>query len=260
MKGLLRDITVMGRELSVYLPPEYGCGKERFPVVYVQDGGDLFLHQVSNLEKLFSRGVIRRLILVGIKPGRRNDEYTPWPAPALSGRFAPFGGQGRGYLDFLANQLNPYIDDTYQTLAGPENTAIAGASLGGLVSMYAAHLYPGIFGGIASISGSFWYDGFVGFMRSAAFANVKQKIYLDVGTLEGAGKTNIQAAMVEKTREAYEILLEKGFSPEHCRLALQAGAAHGPEFFLQPGRFQAALQWLFPGAAGKRIKERNYGL
>ncbi|SDN02716.1 Predicted hydrolase of the alpha/beta superfamily [Dendrosporobacter quercicolus] len=249
MNGLLRYITVMGRDLSVYLPPEYAYGQDRFPVVYVQDGGDLFLHQISSLEELFSRCVIRRLIFVGIKPGRRNDEYTPWPSPALSGRFAPFGGQGRGYLDFLANQLKPYIDDTCRTLASPENTAIIGASLGGLISMYAAYLYPDIFGGIGSISGSFWYEGFMDFMRTAALANAQQKIYLDVGTLEGAGKTNLQAAMLEKTRQAYDILLQKGVSPDHCRLALQAGAAHGPDFFLQPGRFQAALQWLFPGAA-----------
>lgn len=243
MNGRLLNEWFQDREICIYLPPSYNIRTEGFPVVYIHDEGYLFRDQLPALESLMCRQELRELIFVGIRPDNRNCEYTPWYAKALSARYGEFGGQGAQYLDFLANELKPYMDKTYRTLSTPENTGIAGASFGGLISMYAAFLLPGVFGRIASISGSFWYEGFIEFMKATGIERPGRKIYLDVGMLEGAEKTNIQQTMVKRNKDAYEILRQKGFSAEHCRFAVEAGANHEHAFFLR--RFPFALQWLF---------------
>ena len=51
------------------------------------------------------------------------------------------------YLAFLVEELKPFIDETYRTWPGREDTFVIGSSLGGLISAYAIEEYPGVFGG-----------------------------------------------------------------------------------------------------------------
>jgi predicted alpha/beta superfamily hydrolase len=247
MKGQMIREDYMDREIVVYLPPSFKEGGGGFPVVYVQDKGDLFQPMNGNalidLEALFAAGKLAELILVGVETKDRSREYTPWYGKALSERRGDFGGQGDNYLAFLAQRLKPHIDSEYHTLAGPETTGIIGASLGGLISLYAAYLYPDVFGRIASISGSFWYEGLMEFMRTSRLECTGRKIYLDVGSEEGADKTNIQKEMVQRTRNAYQILCNKGFSDQNCKLVIAQDAVHRRWFF--SGRFPSAVAWLF---------------
>jgi predicted alpha/beta superfamily hydrolase len=65
-------------------------------------------------------------------------------------------GQGKEYLDFIANTLKPRIDSTYRTLADREHTFIAGSSMGGLISLYGALYHAETFGGAGIFSPSLW--------------------------------------------------------------------------------------------------------
>jgi predicted alpha/beta superfamily hydrolase len=157
------------RAISVYVPPNYDARQDRYPVAYVQDGDELFApgygDSLTVLEAMFDRGELEPLLLAGIEPKGRIGEYTPWPAKALSGKFADFGGKGSEYIAFVGEELKPFIDRQYRTKPGRSDTGIIGASLGGLISMYAAYKRPDLFGKIGSISGSYWYEGFVEYMR-----------------------------------------------------------------------------------------------
>jgi predicted alpha/beta superfamily hydrolase len=46
------------------------------------------------------------------------------------------------YLEMLVKEVKPYIDQHYRTLTGRDDTAIAGSSMGGLISLYALQQYP----------------------------------------------------------------------------------------------------------------------
>jgi predicted alpha/beta superfamily hydrolase len=247
MKGQMIKDNYMGREILIYLPPSYKKARIGFPVVYVQDKGDLFQPMYGkaliDLESLFEAGKLAELILVGVETKDRSREYTPWYGRALDEQHSDFGGQGDNYLSFLAQRLKPNIDNKYNTLAGPETTGIAGSSLGGLISLYAAYLYPGVFGRIASISGSFWYEGLMEFMETQQLTDTGRKIYLDVGSREGTNKTNIQKEMVYRARNAYQILRNNGFRDENCKLVIDQDAVHRRWFFSR--RFPSALAWLF---------------
>lgn len=78
------------------------------------------------------------VIIVGIESSneKRMDELTPYQNEKYG------GGKADAYLDFIVTTLKPYIDTNYRTKTGKMNTAIAGSSLGGLVSYYAILKYP----------------------------------------------------------------------------------------------------------------------
>lgn len=249
MKGRIIVRSFRRRQIVIYLPaacPGDGTG---FSVVYMQDGGDLFLPSPSysepleRLEEMVRQGEMAPLILAGVESKDRLAEYTPWPASPLIPGKADFGGRGGEYLRFLAEELKPWIDREYPTRPAMENTGIAGASLGGLIALYAAYLYPDVFGRIGSISGSMWYPGFLDFMAGPPLPVRRQRIHLDVGGLEGVAKTTVQWEMVPANQKAYQILRDKGFGEAGCRLVIEPGAVHGLPFFRN--RLPDALRWLF---------------
>ncbi|MBW7460239.1 alpha/beta hydrolase, partial [Paenibacillus sepulcri] len=175
----------------------------------------------------------------------RLDEYTPWPAKALSEQFADFGGKGFGYAAFLTAELKPYIDRAYRTDSRPQSTGMIGASLGGLISLYTAYLYPNVIGRIGSISGSLWYEDFIDFMQTEKIDYSDLKVYMDVGSEEGSGKQSIQKDMVPNTRRAHAILAGIGLTGDRLRFVEEEGMPHGPAFFVK--RFPEAVKWLFAG-------------
>jgi predicted alpha/beta superfamily hydrolase len=244
MTAIIEKIMLGTREITVLLPPAYAKGKENFAVAYIHDGGDLLYKQLAAVTELMAGGKLAQIIFVGIAAEQRLDDYTPWPAAALAAGYRDFGGKGDQYLAFVVNEVKPYIDRKYRTSTSPEHTGIIGASLGGLISLYALYLYPDIFGKFGSISGSFWYEGFIEFMKENRLLNKKSRIYMDVGSREGAGKNNIQREMLIRTGEVYNQLLEQGLPAANCRYWISEGDMHGQLYFMQ--RFPAALNWLYP--------------
>ncbi|WP_247740804.1 alpha/beta hydrolase-fold protein [Cohnella sp. LGH] len=89
-----------------------------------------------------ARGVLPGLIFIGIVPFDRDDEYTPFAAPNVFEPGRLFGGNATQYASYLAHTLKPYVDSRYRTLPDARNTGIMGFSLGGLISVYTALLFP----------------------------------------------------------------------------------------------------------------------
>lgn len=147
------------RNIRIYLPPDYSISTKRYPVVYMHDGQNLFDEYTAGYgewgvdETMDSFFTKKRLscIVIGIDNGpKRLNEYNPY----YTSRFGD--GEGDYYTDFIVKTLKPYIDKNYRTKTGKSFTAIAGSSMGGLISMYAALKYPNIFGASGVFSPSFW--------------------------------------------------------------------------------------------------------
>src|ERR1043166_3293200 len=128
------------RDLLVALPPSYTAEGRRYPVLYMQDGQNLFDPATSHagdwglparLDRLAGRGV--EAVVVGVPHGGRGRryEYSPFRDPVQG------GGGGDRYLAFLAGTVKPLVDASFRTLPGRGHTIIAGSSLGGLISLYA---------------------------------------------------------------------------------------------------------------------------
>ncbi|WP_025708226.1 alpha/beta hydrolase [Paenibacillus graminis] len=243
MEGTFRREVVQGRGLLIYLPRSYGEEGRRYPVVYLQDEGSVMKQTANYLEHLFIAGELPELIFVGIVSPDRNDEYTPWPSPAVVPGSPDFGGGGRGYLKELVEIIKPYVDGQYATLPGSRDTGLIGCSLGGLISMFAYYLYPDTFGRIGLLSASFWYEGLLEFMRTCPAPPSGRKLYMYVGELEGCYKTNVQKQMVPKTLEAHRLLLEQGLGPDELHFDRERQGTHDSVFFSR--QLPVALKWLF---------------
>lgn len=182
------------RNISIYLPEAYRTQpRRRFPVFYLHDGQNLIdgrtsyvvnrtwrAHQTA--DALTRDGLIEPIILVGIANTgiRRMAEYTPTRDHRLG------GGEGGRYGRLLTEELKPYIDSKLRTLTDPANTALGGSSLGGLITLALGLHYPGIFGKLAVMSPSVWWDNrSVLALVNDAKPRPKLKIWLDMGTGEG---------------------------------------------------------------------------
>jgi predicted alpha/beta superfamily hydrolase len=156
------------RRVLMYLPADYAAQpKRRYPVLYLHDGQNVFDAATSfsgewgideTLDQLRKAGQdATGSIVVAVDNGNefRSDEYIPWRSEGLKGQ-AHQGGQGSAYVDFLALTLKPYVDAHYRTRPDAAHTGVAGSSLGGLISVYAALKYPHVFGEVGAFSPAFW--------------------------------------------------------------------------------------------------------
>jgi predicted alpha/beta superfamily hydrolase len=215
------------RRLWIYLPPDYQTSRKRYPVIYMHDGQNLFDSYTSGYGEWGVDEVMDSLyleeasmaIIVGIdhSGSERLTEYNPWS----NERF----GKGRGddYADFLAQTLKPFIDGKFRTLAAAKHTAVAGSSMGGLISMYTAAKYPAVFGKAGVFSPSFWIApeiyGFV-----AKGKPTKQKFYFVAGDLESK-------EMVPDMQKMHEQLLRQGLAPKRAFIKHAADGRHSEWFW-----------------------------
>ncbi|CAN5129025.1 alpha/beta hydrolase-fold protein [soil metagenome] len=149
------------RRIWIYLPKNYNLLKSKyFPVLYMHDGQNLFNEQtafsgewgVDECLDTLQRQLNKDCIVVGIDNGgdKRMNEYNPYDDK----KFGP--GEGDKYMEFIVQALKPFIDSRFRTQKDRQHTAIAGSSMGGLISMYALKKYPDIFGYAGVFSPSFW--------------------------------------------------------------------------------------------------------
>jgi predicted alpha/beta superfamily hydrolase len=115
----------------------------------------------------------------------RMNEYTP----TRDARYNA-GGRGEQYARFLITEVKPFIDRTYRTRSEREQTAVAGSSLGGLISLYLAYKHGDVFGAAAVISPSLGWDNasLVKQIETDPSALKPERIWLDMGGDEGDAK------------------------------------------------------------------------
>lgn len=162
------------RKVWIYLPKGYATVGRYYPVLYMQDGQNLFNEQTAYAgewgvdEALDSIQKItgKECIVVGIDNGgdKRMNEYTPYD---FTYNKTTVKAEGKEYVDFIVQTLKPFIDSKYRTKKGAEFTSIAGSSLGGLISYYAILKYPDVFGSAGIFSPSFW-------LSAQAFTDAEQ--------------------------------------------------------------------------------------
>lgn len=233
------------RRVWAYLPPDYFLGKQRYPIIYLQDGQNLFDNTLAfsgewgiddTMESLFAGGD-PGAIVIGIENGGQDrlNEYSPWKHPTHG------GGEGDAYMEFIVKTLKPHVDSVFRTKSDRENTAIGGSSMGGLISMYGGIKYQAVFSKLFIFSPSFWFS-------QAAFQQVAEtkrqfpmKIMLLGGTPEGNG------SVVKDMQKMYETLLQNGFSKEEVKLVEKTDGQHSEWFWRR--EYPDAYKWMFDSHA-----------
>ena len=227
------------RDLLVYLPPSYAATERSYPVLYMQDGQNLFDPALSyagswRVDLAMNRAAARGLegIIVGVPNAgdERIGEYNPFTSPG--DRTA----RGERYLDHLVGSVKPLVDQRFRTLPGSESTGIAGSSMGGLISLFAFFQRPQIFGVVGALSPSLWFADRRIFKIAERAPFRPGKVYLDVGGREGA-------EAVADVRRLRDLLQAKGFRPgEELRYVEDRSGTHQESAWGR--RFRSALTFL----------------
>jgi predicted alpha/beta superfamily hydrolase len=194
IRGFHSEVLGNDRDITIYLPPGYNDRDDvRYPVLYMNDGQNLFEPERAFIpgqnwrlaeaadEKIGAR-TARPMIIVGIDNNdSRIDEYTPTHDAARKA-----GGKADDYARMIIEELKPIIDAGYRTLTDAPDTALGGSSLGGLATLYIGLTHPAVFGHLAVMSPSVWWDQRAIFSTLDHFSSPRRpRIWLDFGGREG---------------------------------------------------------------------------
>jgi predicted alpha/beta superfamily hydrolase len=233
-RGTLERFPFHERQITVYLPPGYD-GQRAYPVLYMQDGQNLFddersfAHHSWRLHEAADEAIGARtaapMIIAGIDHAgeKRIDEYT-----------------GDGYGRMLLDEIKPMIDAKYRTTTA----SIGGSSLGGLVSLRLGLRHPDVFAALAVMSPSVWWNDRVVLSEVDAFDGARRpRIWLDVGWREGR-KT------LDDARALHEHLRAKGWTDTEVRYYEDRRGDHSEWAWAR--RSKMMLEFLFPPAEFER--------
>lgn len=190
MSGRMEETLFKNHQIFLYLPPSWTPeNSTQFPAILVQDGDQAvkFLPSIiEEFETLWKNGKGQEVILAMIFPINRLSEYTPWPSRAMDSRFPDFEGKGNEYLVYLEKELLPWLGENYN--ADLNDISLLGYSLGGLINIYSLTI-QNCWNHVAGICSSFWYDGWITYLKNSKSVAHKGSVYLHYGISEGKGKS-----------------------------------------------------------------------
>lgn len=155
-----------GREdrcIHMYLPDDYYESTERYPVVYMFDGHNLFFDSDATYGKSWGLkdyldGWWKKVIIVGLECSHHGDERLAefFPFEFTERRVGHVIGRGVKTMNWFVKTLKPYIDANFRTWPQREATAVAGSSMGGIMALFAVLRYNKVFSKSAAVSPEFF--------------------------------------------------------------------------------------------------------
>ena len=212
------------RDVIVWFPPGYTVrATQQYPVLYMHDGRQVFDPGTSTWGKdwqvdelaqdMILNGELEPFIVVAVDcTDARFDEYSPVR-------------KGDDYLRFFLEELKPMVDARWRT--DPSRSAIAGSSMGGLISFYGAWKYPNVFSGAACLSPAFTekYGHECFRMVEAERGHLPElKLFLSCG---GAGE--LEGQLLAGTLKMADLLRNVGFSERNMSVRIESWAEHNEE-------------------------------
>ena len=213
------DLLNNERKVWVYMPPGYSDAGEPCGWALFLDGGAYYdIRANTILDNLILEGRIPPLAAIFVRNASHAERHLEM---SCNPRF----------VEFLAEELLPWLHARYHLTYDPRHTHIVGASYGGLAAVYAAFSRPDVFGNVVAQSGAFsWYQGQdreaspgedtePGWLirQFVAAERLPLCFHLDVGTFEittvysGVAHTNILNA----NRHLRDVLRARGYPVDY---------------------------------------------
>ncbi len=165
------------RIVDIYLPEGYGMTQSKFPVLYLLDGENHFVHGAGVAYFLARFGLIPQIIVVAIENVDRTRDFTPTKVEAR-----PTSGGAEKFTEFIKDELMTYMDENYRT---EDYNILFGHSLGGMYTFYSMLEYPQMFKAYIAASPHLLYDDdYVVNLYKDKFASADMKstfIYFSIG-------------------------------------------------------------------------------
>jgi iron(III)-enterobactin esterase len=218
------------RDVYVFLPRAYDLdpGSDR-PLMIVHDGNESIVRsqfdQVADAEMEAGRVAPVVLAFVALpSQEQRIDEYT----------FHTATSRGELYRTFICDELVPALRAEFRLDPDPQQTAVFGASLGGLISYFIGWERSEVFGLVAGMSSSFFWDDnwMVVQVQTDSGPLRPLRFYLDSADVND---NHDETVLVDQA------LTARGYPHLHV---VQVGASH--DWFYWKQRFDGMLQYLYP--------------
>lgn len=239
------------RRITVWLPPGWRAQRRRYPVLYLNDGQNLFdparafAGQTWRVREtaawLIRRRRIPPLVIVGIDhgEGRRGREYLPVDDDRNPGARNPLG---REYAEFVTREVLPFMRREYPIGAGPSNTGFGGSSYGAIAALNTTIVKPGVFGRLLVESPSLYVGGEYLLRRARAARRWPSRVYLGVGTTE-TSRADRDEETVDNVRALEAILRRAKLGHRRLRVVVDEGSTHSEGAWAR--RLPAALEFLY---------------
>ena len=224
-RSLLYRFEIEARDIYIYLPPEYFSGRNIEKILYLNDGNEYLTRAgvQTIIDDTIASARVSPMLGVFIGLESQNDRIAEYTYGS--------GQNGDAYVDALALDWAPRIEQYFGVNINASERGIAGASLGGLISFYAAIKHNHVFQKIAAQSGSFWYGEGDMISRIETGSEMAGRFYLDSGS---------PADNSESTRQMVSALQARGYDYHHIE---EEGGEH--EWAYWAGRFDDMLEHLF---------------
>lgn len=255
--GEVRRLQVIGgagaasgamRDVLVWLPPGYdepaNAGR-RYPVLYLQDGQNVFDHRAptpaewgadETATRLIGAGEIEPLIIVAIPNSGANRIAEYLPSGLETGLRVE--GRGDGYVDWLVREVVPRVERAFR--ADAARRGIGGSSLGGLLALRAAAMYPDDFERVLVESPSLLVGGADVTERMLGdLAPGERRVFIGMGGREGGGRSGDLVRAAQELAERLSAASAGG----SIRIKIDPDAAHDEHAWA--ARLPEALQHLY---------------
>ena len=189
------EMMICGKKCLLYL-------NEDTEYILIQPVDENDISVLDNEVKHIKENTDSSFSLVAFKIEDWNSELTPWEMPLLRGK-GNFGDGAAGTLEFIKNDLIPSLSEYISTENKEIKYILGGYSLAGLFSLWSGY-QTDIFEGIAAVSPSVWYKGWIEYV--GAGKPLSEKIYLSLGDTEEKTKHQILSKIGDNIRKQYEIL------------------------------------------------------
>lgn len=238
---------IKSRDIIVWLPPGYQTDLNKsYPVLYMHDGQNIVDPQTSafhvdwqideTADSLIRQKLIEPIIVVGIyNTPDREEEYSEAPA-------------GIPYMNFIVDSLKPFIDRTYRTKTDNENTAIGGASLGGLISFMLVWEHSDVFSKAMCFSPAFDIADYNFVDNVRDFKGKKKQIQIYINN----GNNELDSQLQFGVDEMIKALIEEGYTKgKEFYFSKDENAQHGERDWAK--NVWRSLIFLFGTEKGSRL-------
>jgi enterochelin esterase-like enzyme len=198
------------RRIWVYTPHGYQPNDEPYPLLVLFDG-DVVRGPIpfpTILDNLIDDGRIPPMVAVLV------DSLTQ----EVRNRELPCGAP---FLEYLTDELLPWVREQYRITTDPARTIVAGQSHGGQAAAFAGLRRPDVFGNVISQSGSFWWspddDHEHEWLTRQYAASERRPVrfYMDTGLLERGPAPGDGPSLLVANRHFRTILRSKGYEVEY---------------------------------------------
>ena len=228
------------RHVRVYLPEDYDFDnpKQRYPVIYFSDGQNLVNRYLSaygdwelskTMHRLYKEGY-GTCILVGIDCPKNPEERALELNPPyminkrfIEGHFGTKMPYGQKYVNYVADELKPLIDELFYTIPDRDFTGSGGSSMGGAYSFYAYLSRRDVFGFNLVFSPAFFLykrNDWIKILDKYSIEGNDGRIFLYVGGVD------FERMFLKPVLNTYEYLLKRKFDSDHLALIVDDQQIH----------------------------------